>query len=260
MKIVIFCGGLGTRLREETEFRPKPLVEIGGKPILWHIMKIYSHYGFNDFVLCLGYKGYMIKEYFSHYDLFGKDFTIDLSKKGEPVIHSNHNESDWKITFVDTGENSQKGARLKKIEKYIDGDTFMVTYGDGVADIDINKLLDFHKQHGKMATLTGVHPISRFGELILEGDQIKRFEEKPQNGGQHINGGFFVFNRKIFDYLNDRDDCDLEIGALERVAEDGQLMMFRHDGFWYCMDNLRDTDYLRNIWAEKNAPWKIWKN
>lgn len=260
MKTVIFCGGLGTRLREETEFRPKPLVEVGGKPILWHIMKIYSHHGFNDFVLCLGYKGNMIKEYFAHYNLFNKDFTLSLGKKDEPIMHNNHNELDWNITFADTGEDSQKGARLKKIEKYIDGDTFMVTYGDGVADIDINKLLEFHKKHGKIATLSGVHPTSRFGELILDGDQVKRFQEKPQSDGQHINGGFFVFNRKIFDYLNEEDNCDLEIGALEKVAQEGQLMMYRHDGFWYCMDTLRDTDYLRNIWAEKNAPWKVWKN
>ncbi len=258
MKVIIFCGGLGTRLREETEFRPKPLVEIGGKPILWHIMKTYSHYGFNDFVLCLGYKGNMIKEYFAHYDLFNKDFTLILGKKDEPLMHNSHNEGDWRITFADTGEDAFKGARLKKIEKYIEDDTFMVTYGDGVANVDIKKLLEFHKNHGKMVTITGVHPISRFGELVTEGNQIKKFEEKPQSDGQPINGGFFVFNRRIFDYLNENDDCDLEKGTLEKIAQDGQLMMYRHDGFWYCMDTLRDTDYLRKVWAEKKALWKVW--
>lgn len=260
MKAVIFCGGLGTRLREETEFRPKPLVEIRGRPILWHIMKIYSHYGFNEFVLCLGYKGSMIKEYFCHYNLLNEDFTLDLGKESNPVMHKDHCEKSWRITFVDTGEESLKGARLKRIEKYIDGDTFMVTYGDGVADIDINKLIEFHKSHGKIATLTGVHPISRFGELILEGDQIKKFEEKPQSEKNIINGGFFVFNRKIFDYLEDKDECDLELGALEKVAEKGELMMYRHAGFWYCMDTTRDVDYLRSIWREGKTPWKIWKS
>jgi glucose-1-phosphate cytidylyltransferase len=238
MKTVIFCGGLGTRLREETEFKPKPLIEIGGKPILWHIMKIYSHYGFNDFVLCLGYKGAMIKEYFYDCDLLNKDF---------------------KVTFVDTGGEALKGSRLKRVEKYIDGDTFMVTYGDGVANIDIAKLLEFHKKHGKIATLTGVYPISRFGEIIAEGEKVKKFEEKPQSNGNPINGGFFVFNREIFDYLEERDDCDLEFGALERLAKEEQLMMCKHPDFWYCMDTPRDFDYLKKLWRDGNAPWKIWK-
>jgi glucose-1-phosphate cytidylyltransferase len=258
--VIILCGGLGTRLREETEFRPKPLVEIGGKPILWHIMKTYSHYGFNNFILCLGYKGSMIKEYFSHYNLLNKDFTITLGQNSEPVVHNDHCEKDWRITFVDTGEDALKGARLKRAEKYIDGDTFMVTYGDGVSNVDISKLLEFHKQHGKLATLTGVRPPSRFGELILEGDRIKKFEEKPQSDNKPINGGFFVFNRKIFDYLEDKDECDLERGALEKVAESGELMMYRHPDFWYCMDTPRDFDYLRNMWRNGNVPWKRWKD
>lgn len=260
MKVVIFCGGLGTRLREETEFRPKPLVEVGGKPILWHIMKIYSHYGFNDFVLCLGYKGQMIKEYFAHYDLFNKDFTLHLDKVNEPIVHNDHEEKNWRITFADTGEDAFKGARLKRVEKYIDGDTFMATYGDGVANVDINKLVEFHNNHGKMATLTGVRPLSRFGELVVEGNQIKKFEEKPQSEGEPINGGFFVLNRKIFDYLEDRDDCDFEHGALEKVAKDGELMMYKHPDFWFCMDTPRDFEYLRNMWREKNTPWKLWQN
>lgn len=260
MKTIIFCGGLGTRLREETEFRPKPLVEIGGKPILWHIMKTYSHYGFNDFILCLGYKGSMIKEYFCHYNLLNKDFTLTLGQEKEPVAYNDHCEKDWRITFVDTGEETLKGGRLKKVEKYINEDTFMATYGDGVADIDIAKLVEFHKGHGKIATLTGVRPLSRFGELITEGDQIKKFEEKPQSDGKPINGGFFVFNRRIFDYLQDHDNCDLEYGTLDKMAESGELMMYRHPGFWYCMDTTRDSDYLRKIWREGKVPWKVWGN
>ena len=259
MKVVIFCGGLGTRLREETEFKPKPLVEIGGKPILWHIMKMYSHFGFNEFVLCLGYKGTMIKEYFCHYNLFNEDFTLILGQENEPVMHNNHAEKNWKITFVDTGEEALKGARLKRVEEYVDGEIFMATYGDGVSNVDISKLLEFHKKHGKIATLTGVHPISQFGELVIEGDQVKKFEEKPQSNSQPINGGFYVFNRKIFDYLEDSDDCDLEHGVLEKLAENGELMMHHHSDFWYCMDTIRDADYLKKLWREEKIPWKVWE-
>lgn len=258
MKIVILCGGLGTRLREETEFRPKPMVEIGGRPILWHIMKIYSHYGVNEFILCLGYKGEMIKEYFYNYEVLNNDFTIELGDKKNMEIHSNHSEEGWRITLADTGDKALKGARLKCVEKYIDGDLFMVTYGDGVANIDINSLLAFHQKHGKLATITGISPTSRFGELKINGDRVERFSEKPKNGLGHVNGGFFVFNKGIFDYLSANDNCDLEIGPLERVASEGQLMVYRHTGFWACMDTLRDMEYLNKLWSEGKAQWKVW--
>jgi len=195
MKVVILCGGLGTRLREETEFRPKPMVEIGGKPILWHIMKIYAHYGFKDFIICLGYKGEMIKEYFYNYEVLNNDFTIELGNPKNIEIHSNHGEKGWRVTLADTGDKALKGARLKRVEKYIVGDQFMVTYGDGVADIDISDLLRFHQLHGKLATLTGVRPLSRFGELTVKDKQVLQFTEKPQSSRGLINGGFFVFNR-----------------------------------------------------------------
>lgn len=259
MKVVILCGGLGTRLREETEYRPKPLVEVGGRPILWHIMKIYAHYGFKDFILCLGYKGEMIKEYFYNYEVLNNDFTVELGNHKNIEIHSNHSEKGWRITLVDTGDKALKGARLKRIEKYIDGEQFMVTYGDGVANININDLLSFHQSHGKLATLTGVRPLSRFGELTIEGKQVLQFSEKPQSGAGLINGGFFVFNRGIFDYLEDRDECDLEYGALEEIASRGQLMVYEHDKFWYCMDTVRDMDYLNKLCTQGKPPWKIWE-
>jgi glucose-1-phosphate cytidylyltransferase len=260
MKIVILCGGLGTRLREETEFRPKPMIEIGGKPILWHIMKIYAHHGFKDFVLCLGYKREMIKGYFYNYEILNNDFTVELGNHRSIEIHSDHGEKGWRITLADTGDKALKGARLKRIEKYIDDDQFMVTYGDGVADIDIKDLLKFHQSHGKLATLTGVRSLSRFGELAVKGKQVIQFTEKPQSAGGLINGGFFVFNRKIFDYLEDKDDCDLEYGALEEIALKGQLMVYKHDKFWYCMDTIRDMDYLNKLCMQGKAPWKVWES
>lgn len=258
MKVVILCGGLGTRLKEETEFRPKPMVEIGEKPILWHIMKIYSYYGFKDFILCLGYKGEIIKEYFYNYEILNNNFTIELGTKNIKV-HSKSEERDWRITLVDTGLKALKGARLKRIEEYIDGNQFMVTYGDGVACIDINDLLKFHNSHKKIATLTGVRPLSRFGELIVEGEQVIQFNEKPQSSEGFINGGFFVFNRQIFDYLEDKDDCDLEYGALERIASEGQLAIYKHNKFWYCMDTIRDVDYLNKLCSQNKASWMIWE-
>jgi len=257
MKVVILCGGLGTRLREETEFRPKPMVNIGNRPILWHIMKIYAYYGYKDFVLALGYKGEMIKEYFCHYELMNNDVTIELGKPEEISIHSSHDEKGWKITLADTGEKALKGSRLKKVEKYIESDAFMTTYGDGIADIDINGLLAFHHAHKKLATVTGVNPASRFGELKVNGDRVEKFSEKTKEGGL-INGGFFVFNRAVFDYLSEDDSCDLEIGALEEIANEGQLMVYKHRGFWACMDTLRDMDYLNKLWDENEAVWKIW--
>lgn len=258
MKVVILCGGFGTRMREEAEFRPKPMVEISGKPILWHIMKIYAHYGFKDFILCLGYKGHMIKEYFYHYELLNNDFTIELGNYKNVEIQSNHSEKGWRITLADTGHRALKGARLKRIEKYIDGDEFMMTYGDGVADVDINALLAFHRSHGKLATVTGNSPTSRFGELKIKGNQVESFSEKPRISSKLVNGGFFVFNKGIFNYLCDDDNCDLEIGPLEKVAREGQLMVYKHRGFWACMDTLRDTDYLNELWDENKAFWKVW--
>ena len=259
MQIVILCGGGGTRLREETEFRPKPMVNIGPYPILWHIMKYYSQFGFKEFVLALGYKGDLIKNYFCHYELMNNDVTIELGQPEKTCIHYAHDEAGWKITLADTGEKSLKGARLKKVERYITGDTFMMTYGDGIADVAMDELLAFHRAHGKMATVTGINIAARFGELKIEGDRVEAFREKPQNGEGLINGGFFVFNRAILDYLTTDDACDLEVGPLEQIAKEGQLMVYKHRGFWACMDTLRDMEYLNKIWNDGQARWKIWK-
>ncbi len=255
-KVIILCGGKGIRLREETEFKPKPMVEIGGRPILWHIMKTYVHYGFDEFILCLGYMQNKIKEYFLNYQAFNCDFTLELGS-GKITLHNSHPEQGWRITLADTGENAMTGARIKRIEQYIDGDLFMVTYGDGVADIDINRLLEFHKSHGKTGTVTGVRPSSRFGELIVEGDRVIQFSEKPQIREGLINGGFLVFNRDFFNYLKDEDSCRLEAEPLERLALDNELMTYNHDGFWHCMDTYRDMEALNDIW-KKQAPWKVW--
>lgn len=258
IQIVILCGGMGTRLREETEFRPKPMVNIGSHPLLWHIMKYYSQFGHKDFILALGYKGEMIKNYFCHYELMNNDVTIELGQPERTCIHYAHDEAGWKITLADTGEKTLKGARLKKVERYIRGDMFMMTYGDGIADVDINELLAFHKAHGKMATVTGINPASRFGELKIDGDRVEAFREKPRNGNGLINGGFLIFNREIFNYLTTDDSCDLEIGPLEQIAREGQLMVYKHRGFWACMDTLRDMEYLNRIWNAGEARWKIW--
>lgn len=258
MKIVILCGGKGTRLREETEYRPKPLVEIGNKPILWHIMKIYSYYGFNDFVLCLGYKGWMIKEYFLNYKTMNNDFTLILNNSKNVKFHKSLNEQNWTITFVDTGENTMTGARIKKIEKYIDTSSFMLTYGDGVANINIKDLVKFHRSHRKAATVTGVHPSSRFGELIVKKNEVVKFSEKPQIHDGLINGGFFIFNKEIFKYLKEDNDCVLEKEPLEQLSIDNKLMVYAHKGFWYCMDTYRDSQFLNEVWFNNKAPWKIW--
>lgn len=258
IKIVILCGGIGTRLKEETEFKPKPLVKVGPKPLIWHIMKTYSYYGYNNFILCLGYKGEFIKEYFYNYEILTNDFTITLGNHGKIQIHNSHKEVGWNITLVDTGIDALKGARLKRVEKFIDGDIFMVTYGDGVADVNIDKLVEFHRSHGKIATVTGVHPPARFGELLAQDCEVKLFSEKPQTSHGYINGGFFVFKRELLNYLDERDDCDLEYGLLEDLAKKGQLMMYEHPSFWQCMDNLRDMDLLNKLWDSGNAPWKIW--
>jgi glucose-1-phosphate cytidylyltransferase len=263
MNVVILCGGLGTRLREETEFRPKPMVNIGSRPILWHIMKIFATQGHTDFVLALGYKGDMIKDYFLNYEAMNNDITIELGKPEQTFLHSCHEECGWKITLASTGEKTLKGARLKRVEKYVQGDTFLLTYGDGVANVDVAKLLAFHKSHGKMVTVTGVNPASRFGELKIEGDRVARFNEKPKGQGSGaaeklINGGYMVMDRAIFEQVTDDEGCDLEYGPLERLAEQGQLMVYRHDGFWSCMDTLRDTEHLNRLWDTGQAGWKVW--
>tara|TARA_Y100000031_G_C8177255_1_gene364719 strand:+ start:166 stop:1017 length:852 start_codon:yes stop_codon:yes gene_type:complete len=257
-KVVILCGGLGTRLREETEFKPKPMVEIGRHPILWHIMKIYACQGFKDFILCLGNKGHMIKEYFYHYQVLNNDFTIVLGERNNIKIHSDLDEKNWRITLADTGDKALKGARLKRVEKYIDNDLFMMTYGDGVSDINLHDLLAFHSRHGKLATVTGINPASRFGELKIRGDQVESFAEKAGTNSGLVNGGFFVFSKEFLNYLTPDDSCDLEFGPLEKIARDGQLMVYKHKGFWACMDTLRDMDYLNKLWNTNQASWKIW--
>lgn len=258
MKVVILCGGLGTRLREETEYRPKPMARIGTKPILWHIMRTYAHYGFNDFVLCLGYKGEVIKEYFYNYEIYNNNFTISLGKTKSIDIHNANGEEGWRVSLIDTGETALKGARIKRIEHLIDSEHFMLTYGDAVANIDIKQLADFHKHHGRIGTVTGVRPPSLFGELQVAGEQVQVFSEKPQTSSGLISGGFFVFSRRVFDYLAPDDDCDLERGALERMAQDGQLMVYEHQGDWACMDTYRDFQYLNALWANNQAFWRNW--
>lgn len=259
MKVVILCGGLGTRLREETEFRPKPMIQIGEKPILWHIMKTYSAFGFQEFILCLGYKGEMIKEYFLNYPVLNNDFRIKFNEEKEIELLGDIHREDWSVTLVDTGRHALKGARLKRIEKYIGQEEFMVTYGDGLSNIDFKKLLKFHRSHKKIATLTGVHPLSRYGDLIVEDNRVKGINEKAKNPSGLINGGFFIFSHKIFKYLTNDDQCDLEIGPLEQLAKDGQLMVYQHNDFWACMDTMRDVGYLNKLWQDKAAPWKVWK-
>lgn len=259
-KVVILCGGKGTRIREETEFKPKPMVEIGNKPILWHIMKIYSFYGFNDFILCLGYKGEMIKEYFLNYEMMNSDFTIEIGRNSKNIqIHNPHRKDQWRVTLADTGHDTMTGARIKKIEPYIDTENFMMTYGDGVGNINLNRLLEFHLAHKKIATVTGVRPPSRFGELVIQGNRVTEFSEKPQIREGYINGGFFVLNQKVFDYLSVDENCIFEREPLERLANNGELMVFSHDDYWHCMDTLRDMDVLEKEWQSGNPPWKIWE-
>ncbi|MFA6636501.1 MAG: glucose-1-phosphate cytidylyltransferase [Candidatus Omnitrophota bacterium] len=258
MKVVILCGGLGTRLREETEFKPKPMVEIGDRPILWHIMKTYAHYGYNDFVLCLGYKGEMIKEYFLNYELLNNDFTIKLGERESFEVHSSHDERGWLVTLADTGDDNLKGSRLKQIEKYIKEDMFLVTYGDGIANLDLNDLVRFHIKHGKTATVTGVNAVSLIGDLKIEGDKVQVFREKHKKTSNFVSGGYFVFNRNIFDKLSINENVDLEIGPLEELAKEGELMVYKHPGFWACMDTYRDVELLNRMWKENRAEWKVW--
>ncbi len=258
MKIVILCGGQGTRLRELTEVIPKPMVEVGDRPMLWQIMKTYSHYGHSEFVLCLGHKGNVIRNYFLQYDLLYSDFTVELGEQRVVPHTCNHDEQGWSVCLAETGAETMTGGRLQRIQKYIDDDVFMLTYGDGVADIDIDALLAFHKRHGRIATVTGVRPVARFGELQLDGDLARSFEEKPQISEGWINGGFFVLNRKVFDYL-DGDDCVFEREPLARLARDGELAVYRHEGYWRCMDTLRDVEFLNAEWASGEPPWAVWQ-
>ena len=259
MKVVILCGGFGTRLREETELRPKPMVEIGGRPILWHIMKTFASHGYNDFILCLGYKSEVIKNYFLNYEHLNNDFSIELGT-GNIKVYDNHTEKGWNVTLADTGLNTMTGARVKQVEKYVDGDIFMLTYGDGVTDCDINQLVKFHKASGKIGTITGVSPPSRYGELGISGDSVVSFREKPTTADSMINGGYFVFNREFFNYLSDDAECVLEREPLERLAENGQLSIFPHKGFWQCMDTYRDYQYLNELWDQGRAKWKVWES
>jgi glucose-1-phosphate cytidylyltransferase len=257
MKVVLLAGGMGTRISEETDHRPKPMIEIGGKPILWHIMKIYSHYGFNDFIVCCGYKGYFIKEYFHHYYMYQCDLTVDLSNN-DITYHRSKSEP-WKVTLIDTGLSTMTGGRIKRIQEYIGNEPFMLTYGDGVGNININELIDFHHKNGKLATLTSVLPQGRFGSLEIEksSNKVLSFNEKPDNGGW-INAGFFVLEPGIFDYIKNGDSTIWEREPLENIAKDGQLVCYKHKGFWKPMDTLRDKNELENSWSSGKADWKIW--
>jgi glucose-1-phosphate cytidylyltransferase len=258
MQVVILCGGKGTRLREETEYRPKPMVPIGEHPILWHIMKLYAHYGHDEFILCLGYKGQVIKDYFLNYRQVVNDFTLKLGHNRELNYHGSTQEEDWTVTLANTGADSMTGARVKRIEKYLKGDTFMLTYGDGVGDINLQDLLEFHRRHGKLATLTGVSPPGRFGELTRREHQVTEFNEKPQTAGGLINGGFFVFHRDVLRYFNDSPELILEQEPLRKLAADGQLMCHPHQGFWQPMDTFREFELLNDLWRRNRAPWKVW--
>lgn len=255
MKAVILAGGLGTRLSEETVVKPKPMVEIGGKPILWHIMKIYSSHGINDFVVCLGYKGYLIKEYFANYFLHVSDVTFDL-KNNKMEIHQNSSEA-WKVTLVDTGEETMTGGRLKRVAKYLGDEDFCFTYGDGVSDVNITELVKFHKEQGRLGTVTAVQPPGRFGMLDFEQNKVQGFKEKPQGDGAWINGGFFVLSPKVLDYI-ENDKTTWEQAPMNNLAINGQLSAFMHKGFWQPMDTLRDKVQLEDLWNKNKAPWKVW--
>jgi glucose-1-phosphate cytidylyltransferase len=261
-KVLILCGGQGTRLREYTELIPKPMVEIGGRPILWHIMKSYAHFGITDFILCLGYKAHVIKEYFLNYEAMNSDFTIGLGKNKSVVFDGDtHSEDGWKVTLVFTGEAAMTGARIKRAARYLGPaqETFCVTYGDGLADVNLGALLAFHKSHGELATVTGVHPPSRFGELETRARRVTAFSEKPTIAQGRVNGGFFCFEPGFLEYLSEEDNCVLERAPLERCTREGKLMVYEHDGFWQCMDTYRDWEVLDRVWRQGRAPWKVWK-
>ncbi|MFS2112613.1 glucose-1-phosphate cytidylyltransferase [Herbaspirillum frisingense] len=256
MKVVILAGGLGTRLSEETALRPKPMVEIGGKPILWHIMKIYASHGINDFIVCCGYRGYMIKEYFANYFLHMSDVTFDLTSN-KVEVHHKHAEP-WRVTLIDTGEHTQTGGRLKRVSQYIGDEDFCFTYGDGVGDVDITAAIAFHRGHGRLATVTGAQPLGRFGALNVDGDRVLSFKEKPPEESGWINAGFFVLSPKVLDYIED-DSTLWETHPIERLAKEGQLHVHYHNGFWQPMDTLRDKNHLEELWRTGRAPWKRWE-
>lgn len=257
MKVVILAGGFGTRISEESHLKPKPMVEIGERPILWHIMKIYSSYGFNDFVICLGYKGYCIKEYFAHYYLHESDVTFDFRNENDQMVH-NHSAEPWSVTLVNTGIETMTGGRLKRVRNYLGNEPFMLTYGDGVADVNIKELIDYHRNHGKLATVTSIQPSGRFGALALDEKNIVHgFEEKPKGDGAWVNGGFFVMQPEMLDYIED-DNTVLENEPLEKLARNKQLVAYKHTGFWQPMDTLRDKNYLDDLWKSDSAPWKVW--
>ena len=257
MKVVLLAGGFGTRLSEESHLKPKPMIEIGDHPILWHIMKSFSHFGYNDFIICLGYKSYSIKDYFAHYLLHESDVTFDFKGQGEPSIHR-HGAEPWTVTLVNTGLHTMTGGRIKRIKDYVGDETFLMTYGDGVSDVDINKLVAFHRAHGKLGTVTSTQPTGRFGALALgENDVVRNFQEKPKGDGAWINAGFFVMEPKIFDYI-DGDETVFEKEPLEALTKQGELVAYKHDGFWQPMDTLRDKHQLEGLWSNGKAPWKLW--
>lgn len=259
MQVVILCGGQGTRIRDVTEDIPKPMIPIGSQPILWHIMKGFAHYGFTDFVLCLGYKSWAIKQYFLNYHLAKADFTLELENPGQVQIRHSLSEENWRITFAETGTDAMTGCRVKRIESYITGDTFLLTYGDGLADLNIRRLVKFHLAHGRIGTVTAVQPPGRFGEIELAGNQVLEFNEKPLLTRGRINGGFFVFQRRLFDRLQDDPSLVFEQEPLMQLARDGELHAFLHDGFWQPMDNSREFRYLNDLWAQGKAPWNTWQ-
>ena len=258
MKVVILAGGFGTRISEESHLKPKPMIEIGERPILWHIMKIYSHFGFNDFVICLGYKGYSIKEYFAHYFLHESDVTFDFRHESKRVIH-HHSAEPWSVTLVNTGMETMTGGRVKRVRPYLEGEPFLLTYGDGVGDVNIGQLVEFHRSHGKLVTITSTQPSGRFGALdISDSNLVRGFQEKPQGDGAWINAGFFVMQPEAIDYIAD-DNTFLEKAPMENLARDGELMAFKHSGFWQPMDTLRDKTLLEELWKTGKAPWKLWR-
>ena len=257
MKAVILAGGYGTRIAEETFLKPKPMIEIGGRPILWHIMKMYSFYGVNEFIICCGYRGDVIKQYFSNYLIYSSDITIDF-KNNETTFHSN-NEENWKVTLVDTGQDTMTGGRLNRVKKYVQNeDSFFFTYGDGLSDVDIQETLVFHKAHGKIATLVAVNPVGRFGALELDDKFVSRFEEKPRGEEAYVNGGFFVLKNDVFNYISDNDACIWENEPLVKLAKNRELAAYRHNGFWQPMDTLKEKNLLENMWNSKKALWKVW--
>ena len=257
MKVVILAGGFGTRITEESQNKPKPMVEIGGKPILWHIMKLYYSYGFDVFVICGGYKQHVIKEWFANYFIHNSDITFDFTSSNKIIIHNQYSEN-WKVTVVDTGLNTMTGGRIKRVKDYIGDETFLLTYGDGVSNVNIKEAFDFHKKHGKLATMTAVQPESRFGVLDIQDDKVMRFREKKQSDAGWINGGFMILEPEVIDYVKD-DTIMFEKEPMEALAKDGQLMCYKHYGFWQCMDTLRDKIKLENLWNKGQAPWKVWK-